>query len=491
MKMKKILLMFLMATAPGFVGAQHVYKGQLHISDERFARQGDLLRVYMKVSYNDNAVNTGETLLFTPVIKSDSLYARLSSVAIDGSARSRYRKRKARLQKSLRRQNVPVVIRDERGGAYSFTYDTTIPWQDWMAQGGFYVETEESSWQGRKPHMYEDILQERLVITAFDDSTATAAVDSLPAPQPIHFSRECIQFLSPSQVEYTCLKANGQMALAYDKKYSTRQFRLIADTLAALISRETARLNGKLLSMDITAYGAPIGNRDKNEQRAVEQTLKLKQVLQRRGLAGSGNLHVTWVAEDWDSIAVLANMADMPLREATTDIIRNIGVTSGREEALRNLGSGASYQYLRKEVFPKVCRLQYDLNIAVGAAVKYTSSRKWHQLPTNITPDNFYQTASAFTFGSQEFCDIIDLAARLFPESAEASIDGAGVALMKGDAAKARGYLTPWMDDPRSYCNLGLLYLLEGNRDKAEVYLRMASTNGVAGAARALKEVKE
>ena len=136
--------MFLMALAPGLSGAQHVYKGQLHISDERFARQGDLLRVYMKVSYNDNAVNTGETLLFTPVIKSDSLFARLSSVAIDGSARSRYRKRKAKLQKNLRRQNVPVVIRDQHGGTYSFTYDTTIPWQEWMSQAGFFVETEET-----------------------------------------------------------------------------------------------------------------------------------------------------------------------------------------------------------------------------------------------------------------------------------------------------------------------------------------------------------
>ena len=63
MRLKTILLMMLccMGTA-----AQTAYKGQLHVSDERFYLQGQLLRVYMKVSYDSDALNTGETLLFTP-----------------------------------------------------------------------------------------------------------------------------------------------------------------------------------------------------------------------------------------------------------------------------------------------------------------------------------------------------------------------------------------------------------------------------------------
>ena len=69
MRLKTILLMMLccMGTA-----AQTAYKGQLHVSDERFYLQGQLLRVYMKVSYNSDALNTGETLLFTPVLKSQN-----------------------------------------------------------------------------------------------------------------------------------------------------------------------------------------------------------------------------------------------------------------------------------------------------------------------------------------------------------------------------------------------------------------------------------
>ena len=43
------------------------------------------------------------------------------------------------------------------------------------------------------------------------------------------------------------------------------------------------------------------------------------------------------------------------------------------------------------------------------------------------------------------------------------------------------------LTDPRAYNNVGLLYLLEGNRDKAEVYLQLAVAAGTSLGAAALK----
>ena len=231
-------------------------------------------------------------------------------------------------------------------------------------------------------------------------------------------------------------------------------------------------------------YGAPVGNREKNERRAADQTLRLRQLLTDRHVTGEKDLLVTWVAEDWDSIRQLVATAPMPLRLATEDIIRHIDVTQGREDALSRLGSGSAYSYLRREVFPRVCRLSYRLRFSpVGAG--YGAGD--YALPQSITADNFYQLASNYEVGSREFNDIIDLAARLFPDCAEAGIDAAGVALLQGDAQKARRYLSPWDTDPRAWCNLGLLHLLEDNRDKAEVYLKMADADGVSQAREALR----
>ena len=48
--------------------------------------------------------------------------------------------------------------------------------------------------------------------------------------------------------------------------------------------------------------------------------------------------------------------------------------------------------------------------------------------------------------------------------------------------------MSRWQTDPRAYCNMRLMYLALGNRDKAEVYLQMA---GAAGVPQALKAIKE
>lgn len=482
MRLKTILLMMLccMGTA-----AQTAYKGQLHVSDERFYLQGQLLRVYMKVSYNSDALNTGETLLFTPVLKSQNHYARMTTVAINGDSRERYERRAEKL-KQRRRINIPVVTRDARTGSRYFIYDTTIPYQQWMTGSALYIESEESTWQGRHPHTYEDLLFSKLPLgrNNYGDGSEDFQSYDATSDASLPIAPSWVQFLAPAASATGSTLVSGSFQLPYDRKLSKRHYHQLADSLQEVIGRATAAYGTRLLGVELVGYGAPVGNREKNERRAADQTLRLRQLLTDRHVTGEKDLLVTWVAEDWDSIRQMVATAPMPLRLATEDIIRHIDVTQGREDALSRLGSGSAYSYLRREVFPRVCRLSYRLRFSpVGAG--YGAGD--YALPQSITADNFYQLASNYEVGSREFNDIIDLAARLFPDCAEAGIDAAGVALLQGDAQKARRYLSPWDTDPRAWCNLGLLHLLEDNRDKAEVYLKMADADGVSQAREALR----
>ena len=104
--------------------------------------------------------------------------------------------------------------------------------------------------------------------------------------------------------------------------------------------------------------------------------------------------------------------------------------------------------------------------------------------------NEFFTVAGSYPQGSTEYNDVLDLAARLFPDSPEANINAAAVALTKGETAKARRYLERFATLPMAYNNMGILCLQEGNRDKAEVYLTMAAAAGVKQADKALKELK-
>lgn len=117
-----------------------------------------------------------------------------------------------------------------------------------------------------------------------------------------------------------------------------------------------------------------------------------------------------------------------------------------------------------------------------------------NRLPANgdgcITPECLFALANSYTPGSAEFNDIYDLAARLFPDCPEANINAAAVALSKRDTRKARSYLSRFSTRQTAFNNMGVLCMLEGNREKAELYLEMAAAAGVERASEVLEELR-
>lgn len=107
-----------------------------------------------------------------------------------------------------------------------------------------------------------------------------------------------------------------------------------------------------------------------------------------------------------------------------------------------------------------------------------------------ITPECLFALANSYTPGSAEFNDIYDLAARLFPDCPEANINAAAVALSKRDTRKARRYLSRFSTRQTAFNNMGVLCMLEGNREKAELYLEMAVAAGVGRASEVLEELR-
>ena len=488
MKMKKhikkamgvIILLFMSAT-PTLMKAQLAYKGQLYINDERFYHDGSLLHVYMRVSYSRNAIGTGEQLTFTPVIKTGDNEYRMSSVVIDGDKREIAEHRKDVLQRRHRR-NVPVVVKDNRKGTRYFIYDTSIPYAKWMESGELYVESEECNCNGHQAHVYEDRLLASIPVNNAPQQVADQVELSENATSRYDVSK-WVQFVSPPAEEgkdFTCagvIEWNGKQDMA--KMNKNNQNKYICNMLDNKVKEVLEQYGTTLSGVVVTGYGSPIGNFSKNEKESMERALSLKRYLMRNLVTNKNELNVSWVSEDWDSIAALVTKSHMALREAVLDIIKTVKFVDGREHVIENLDGGVPYSYLNEHIFPEVKRITYTLtfnhkNMDVGAA-KLMLKRK----PENMTLEDFYTVAESYEQGTREFNDIVDLSARLFPDSPEANINASAVAMLRGDTKLARKYITRWQTDPRAYENMGVLNLMEGNRDKAEVYFKMAQAGGV------------
>ena len=483
--------------------AQVAYKGQIHVSDAQFSVKGTLLHVKMRVSYGKNLLNRGETLNFTPTLKTDADQQPLSSVVITGRGDTSGRQR----------GNFPVVRHNGRKKAeYYFNYDTTVPYYDWMQGASLYVESEERSAAGRG-HVYEDCVYRTLDIRGSHAAAAADAYEPSPAPacsvepsyEPSYepaprayapspavrtspagrFARaEWIQILDPSERKTDEIKFSGKIPLADSRhigSMNTAGFnKTVLTEILGSLGGELNKEGTTISSMILTGYGAPIGDYRHNDTRCAARAYELKRYLMSGRSYTPNAVNVSWISEDWDSITTLIDKSELRFRNAALDIINNVNVSSGREDQLQMLGGGSLYKHLQDEVFPQVCRLYYEVTLRrENTAGVVASSRA-------VSLSALFATSQHFAKGSDEYNDLMDLAARLFPSSSDACINAAGVALLKGDTGKAEGYLRGKEADPRAYNNIGVLYLLKGDRAKAETYLRMASKLGVPEAFAAL-----
>lgn len=481
----KSLLLMLLVTFSMTVSAQTAYKGQLYVSDESFHHDGDMLRVHMKVSYDDTAVPSGESLIFTPVLKNDTIQCRLSSVVIDGDRLAKTMHRAETLRR-FRRSNVAVVVKDKKAERRYFVYDTTVPYDFWMKGSSLYVQSEENTSYNVTPNHYEDRV---LVTIPFDNEPISVGDIRVTSAQLLTW----VQYIDPSGTDCDVMTHKGVISLfGINSRLSTnKQNKLIFDTLYKDINTTIQLYGTSLNSAKITGYGSPIGNHNINELKSMKRALSLKRYLMNNKLTASNMLDVSWIAEDWDSIQTLTAESSMNLKEAACDIMHNVPVTGGRETVLQDLYDGIPYQYMRTVIFPKVHRVAYTLVYNRKGVDAATGRLLMKQSPRSMTLTDFWNVSQSYDKGSREFNDVIDLSARIFHDNPIANINAAAVALTRKDVRSAQHYLQGLDTDPRAYNNYGLLYLLEGNTDKAEVYLRMARAAGVMQSDDVLKFIKK
>ena len=486
MAIRKFIFMILMLFSMAAY-SQVAYKGQINVSDVDLSVQGTMLRVKMRVSYGKNLINRGETLNFTPVLKDAFYQQSLSSVVITGKGQ----------QVDLQRGNFPVVRKNGKEKTYSFDYDTTVPFSGWMRSASMYIESEERSSKG-KGHTYEDLVFEYLTIKGGEETVEVPAAETAPvkankvsrtiSPLAPKFAKiDWIQILDPSERKTDETVFTGLIPLADSRhigSMGTAGFnKTVLEEILTDLGDELTIPGTTVASIHVTGYGAPIGDLRQNELRCTARAYELKRYLQSGKKVIANQVNVSWVTEDWDSITTLIDNSELRFRNAALDVIRNVDVVSGREAQLQMLGNGSLYKDLQNEVFPRVCRLTYEVVLRRENTAGVVPSSRSVQL------NEMYATAQHFQKGSDDFNDLMDLTARLFPTSADACINAAGVALLRGQTERAENYLRGHEADPRAYNNIGVLCLLKGDMAKAETYLRMASKLGVPEANEAMKEL--
>ncbi len=494
------LTLVLLFAICGFCPGQEFYRGELFVTGQHFSLTDGLLNVELSVDFENLQMPSDESLTVTPVLKNGEYEQELPAVLINGAEKQKVYQRTQALAAGKRNGKVrtspipAVVVRNDRAVSRAFTYKVSIPYEEWMEHAVLLLRSQECACHGRKGDNYEDKIADGLRLPKQRISPLDADTDagflslvnfirSAPDKDTLH----CISGSIPYFEREGNRKDGKQLGELSEEKQNFEIYYRLRDALRN-VRREAGT---ELAKICITGYGAPAGNLKKNETNALVRALKLKEYLRENRLAGKALLEVNWIPEDWDSLTSLVRESDMMFRDATLDLIDNVEIAKGRERMLMSLADGKPYRYLSEKIFPAVMRVDYRIEytrkpLDTAESLQLLRSGKQHALRLS----EFFAVAGSYPAGSTEYNDVLDLAARLFPDSPEANINAAAVALSKKELSKARGYLERFATLPLAYNNMGILCLLEGNRDKAEVYLTMAAAAGVEQAAKALEKLR-
>jgi tetratricopeptide (TPR) repeat protein len=488
--MKKLFtcLLFMLQVPVLFVTAQEAYKGQIYVTRQRFSLIENQLQVEMDINFEALRLPSKESLTLVPMLRTPSYSLSLPSVLINGTDMHKVYNReiKANEKKSRDFTSPSVVIRDDRKNARFFTYKVSVPYRDWMEESVLFLRVEECACNGKQAAVYEDKIADKITIPQGVAPRFAPGVD----PRYLSLVNIVVPVEEANKLYY--LRGTFPFEMSTDLKKNTlkKQHYEIYYRLRDLISAVQSQAGNDLSYVHITGYGAPIGNHRTNESEAAVRALALKDYLREYRVSGKAPLEVSWISEDWDSIASLVKRTDMMFREAVLDVINSVDVAEGRERMLIQLADGVPYRYLCDRIFPQVPRVNYEIAYTRTTLSLEESRGLLAVGSSSLSVTEFFTVASSYSRGSTEYNDMLDLSARLFPDNAEANINAAAVALSKKDTQRARKYLERFSADPAAFNNLGILYMQEGNRDKAEVYLQMAATNGIEEARRALVQLK-
>lgn len=301
-----------------------------------------------------------------------------------------------------------------------------------------------------------------------------------------------VNFLTPAPEKKKTQSVQGSIPLEYAKgqkaKFDERNYYEAMYKLQSVLHQLKADPNVTVKEIRLTGYTAPDGNYRLNEKMGMQRALGLTEYIRTSGSLETVPFEVNWVSEDWNRMTRLIEQSEMPFKAAVLDIIRTVDVVNGRETMLMNLAGGSPYQYLSSYIFPQLRRLEYVIEYGLKNGALQADNQKVSYADLSLS--DFYNLAQAHERGSDEFNDLIDLAGRLFSDSPVACINAAAVALSRYNIARARGYLMRYATLPEAGNNMGILYLLEGNLDKAEVYLELARAAGVKEAEEPLNYIK-
>jgi len=193
-------------------------------------------------------------------------------------------------------------------------------------------------------------------------------------------------------------------------------------------------------------------------------------------------LQTSSVAEDWNGLKELISESNLNCKDEALKIIDRKYLDPDEKEKDLKAACGAEFRLVLNNLYPKLrhtdCMIEYTVRNFSVAETKQILQEQ----PQKLSLLEFYNYACQFQVGSNDFCDVLETAVKMFPSDETANLNAANVALSKHDLPLAEKFLAQAGLSAEAQNARGVLAEMKGQHDAALKLFQTAAEAGLQAA---------
>lgn len=449
MKRIGILTAALLAASP-IISARGI--SPVGIDSLSFDRHGDFMVVDMNLDLKPTEVQSSRAEIITPLLvseKGDTI--QLPSVGVYG--RQRYINFLRNDRAGLSRESETAFKESERPS--TFDYMASVPFEDWMDLSHLLIRR-------RLFGCANCLLDEKI------DHVATYAKVVDPVP-----SVKYMEAHDTGPIIDT-LKGAAYIDFIVDKTYIAPEYRRNPVELMKIRASIDTVLNDpdvKITGVWLKGFASPESPYKHNTDLAIGRVNAIKDYIQQLYKFEPGLIETDYEPEDWEGLRRFVEASNIDHKDEILELIDS-DMAPDPKEALMKKRYPKEYKFMLDNFYPALRHTEYRVTYQVKRFDDVDKIREvMRTKPNRLTLREFNILANSCIPGSEEYNEVYETAARMYPNDPVANINAANAALLRKDLDTAERYLNRAGDTAQVQYMRGAIAFSRGEYDNAEQLL--------------------
>ncbi len=415
-------------------------------------------------------IRSNRSLRITPYITNGDELLQLPAVIIDGRRRHIVHER----SKSDMAASADTYIRRYNHKEQIIDYQTDVMFEPWMSRCELILREEWTS-------CHDMPLAEATIPVAMLNEQATKSADALMATKQTQKA-----YIMPQNTAATDI---ATIDILFPVNRSTISDRYM-DNSTQISALGNALINNKIKAIHLTGYASPEGPYPFNTNLAKKRAEAVKKHISESNISPDIEIIAQDAPIDWSELKLWLESSNLTNKSDIIAIINSEEINPADKNNVIKQKYAADYDFMLKNWYPKLRKTAIDIDpntLTMAEAKEQLKSN-----PKNLSLEDMYMVANSLQKGSKEWENVIKTAVEFYPQSVEARINAANVAMDHGNYQQAEKFLNGIpANNPQAMNSRGIIAMSQGKLQEAMQLFQNAEKAGVSEATYNISLLKE